>query len=295
MDFWKLYIVALTPVLKVLFIAAVGAFLAHDRFDILRGNARKHLNTVVHAIKCSSKIFIGAALGWLGHIHAWSIVYNIVRIYSRKNNDKSHPNDIMDQLESECKVPDEQAKVPEKPNIMKQLKILADKINLKVLFAPSSVGAIIGLIIGVVPLFRKLLIGDNAPFRVVKDSVATLGEACIPAMILLIGSHLVKGLKGFKKQLPLVVGILVIEFIVLPAIGIGIIKGAVHYNLIQPDPLYQFVLLLHYALPPAVLLSTMIQLLGVGESECSVIMVATYSCSAVLLTVWCTIFLWLVL
>lgn len=307
MDFWKLYIVALTPVLKVLFIAAVGAFLAQDRFDILRGNARKHLNTVVYfvftpALICSSlaktltfrslinlwfmplnvllRYIIGAALGWLlnritkvphhlhglvlgccaaanlatlpliivpaickerskpfgdvdvcsqnglaytslsmalGHIHAWSIVYNIVRIYSPKNNvvkvdestinketngenlskcsamvtfkDRSHPNDLMDQLESECKVPDEQAKVPEKPNIMKQLKILADKINLKVLFAPSSVGAIIGLIVGVVPQFRKLLVGDNALLHVVQDSTVMLGDASVPAMILLVGDR----------------------------------------------------------------------------------------------------------
>ncbi|KAJ1415394.1 Membrane transport protein [Sesbania bispinosa] len=390
MDMWELFLVALMPVLKLLLITAIGAILALDRFDILRGNVRKHLNIMVYfvfapALICSNlartitlrSLFMlwflplnvlirntaGIALGWLlvkiirvphhlhglvlgccaaanlgslpliivpaickerakpfgdvdvcsrrglayaslsmalGHIYAWSIVYNIVRIYSPKTNvikvdesivnkeidpenfskcstkslvmaeDMSQPNnDGKDALEIECKVSDGKEMVvllyvPEKPNIMKKLKILADKINLKALLhlqhwervGPTLPYVTCNIEKGV-PLFRKLLIGDNAHFHVVKDSVATLGEACIPAMILLIGSHLVK----------------------------GIIKGAVHYNLIQPDPLYQFVLLLHYALPPAVLLSTMIQLLGVGESECSVIMVATYSCSAVFLTV----------
>ena len=46
MDFWKLFIVALMPVIKVLLITVVGTFLAVDRFDILKENARKHLNTV---------------------------------------------------------------------------------------------------------------------------------------------------------------------------------------------------------------------------------------------------------
>jgi len=47
----------------------------------------------------------------------------------------------------------------------------------------------------------------------------------------------------------------VVRFIVLPAIGIGIVKGAIHFGLIHPDPLYQFLLLLQFALPPAIALS----------------------------------------
>ena len=46
MDFWKLFIVALIPVLKVLLITAVGTFLALERFGILRETARKSMNTV---------------------------------------------------------------------------------------------------------------------------------------------------------------------------------------------------------------------------------------------------------
>lgn len=34
---------------------------------------------------------------------------------------------------------------------------------------------IVGLIIGAVPPFRNLLVGDNAPLRVVEDSVIMLG------------------------------------------------------------------------------------------------------------------------
>jgi len=46
MEFWKLFVVALMPVLKVLLITALGTILAINRFHILGENTRKNLNTV---------------------------------------------------------------------------------------------------------------------------------------------------------------------------------------------------------------------------------------------------------
>jgi hypothetical protein len=74
------------------------------------------------------------------------------------------------------------------------------------------------------------------------------------------------GLKGLGKQLPIVVGIIVVRFIALPAIGIGIVKGAIHFGLIHPDPLYQFILLLQFALPPAVAMSKLFNKLNKKKS-----------------------------
>ncbi|RHN38643.1 hypothetical protein MtrunA17_Chr8g0335421 [Medicago truncatula] len=55
MEFLKLFIVALMPVLKVLLITVLGTFLALDRFDILsRETARKNLNTVSFISSLSS-------------------------------------------------------------------------------------------------------------------------------------------------------------------------------------------------------------------------------------------------
>ncbi|KAE9611218.1 hypothetical protein Lal_00012001 [Lupinus albus] len=277
---------------------------------------------------CYSNALAYASLSMaLGSIFIWSYAYNIVRIYSREPSsitkvdstknavsvaetdpenlskcsteafhsaeDKSKSNDHVKRLEIECTVPNEQ--VPKKEKIMKQLKIIAEKINLKVLFAPCTIGVMVGLIIGVVPQFRKLLVVDHAPLRVVQDSIDMLGDAGIPAMTLLVGANLLKGLKGSRKQVPLIVGITVVRFIALPAIGIGIVKGAAHFGFIHSDPLYHFILLLQFALPPAVAMSTITQLFGAGEGECSVIMLATYSCAAVSLTLWCTFFMWLLL
>ncbi|XP_020235381.1 protein PIN-LIKES 3 [Cajanus cajan] len=421
MVFWKLYVVAFSSILKLLLATALGAFLAQDRLNILKENARKHINAMVYFVFTPALIYssmsntitlksvvmlwfmplsilvtyiAGTVLGWLlikairvphhlhglvlgccaagnlaslplivvpaickeqnnpfgdeavcnrnglayaslsmavGYTYAWSITFNIVRIYSPKISnavkvdestvtpisakgtdpenllkcsdgalvmaeDIAKPNGGMDQPEIECKVVDGQAQVPVKLKIMKKLKILADKINnMKILIAPSTIAVIVGLTIGVVPQFRKLLVGDTALLHVVQDSVTMLGDASVPAMVLLLGANLVTGLKGFGKQLPLIVGIIVVKFIAMPAIGIAIVKGAVYFNLIHHDPLYQFVLLLQFALPPAIVMSTITQMFGTGESECSSIMLGTYSCATVLLTLWCTVFMWLVI
>ncbi|KAI5423336.1 hypothetical protein KIW84_046348 [Lathyrus oleraceus] len=418
MNFLKLFLVALAPVLNTLFIAVIGAVLALDNIGILKKNTKKHLNIIVYFVFTPALLYsslaktitlrslgmlwfmplnillryiIGTTLAWIlakitrvprhlhglvmgccaagnlgslpliivpaickgrshpfgdvdacyrkglaftsltmavGHIYAWSIVYNILRIYSPKINivkfndnkinievnnleniakcsartlttteEKSMSNGCVDRPEIECKViDDEEEKVQEKLKNMKALQILlSDKINLKELFAPALWGAIFGVIVGIVPRLKKVLVTEHAPLHFVQTSAIMLGDACIPSTILLVGANLLNGLKGLRKKIPLVVGIIVVIYIALPTIGICIVKGAVHFNFISSDPLYQFVLLLHYAVPPAVSASTMTQLLGVGQSECSLIMFATYSSAPILLTLWCTVFMWLVL
>jgi len=61
----------------------------------------------------------------------------------------------------------------------------------------------------------------------------------------------VSGLRGSGVQLSLIAGVVVIRYILLPVIGIVIVKGALYFGLVHEDPLYLFVLLLQYALPPA--------------------------------------------
>ncbi|KAL9303609.1 hypothetical protein ACSQ67_020872 [Phaseolus vulgaris] len=418
MEFWKLFVVALMPVLKVLLITALGTILAINRFHILGENTRKNLNTLVYfvfdpALVCSSlaetitlrsvvilwfmpvnillTFVIGSLLGFLlvkltkkswkfaynysskhlckqsgnpfgdvnvcsknalayaslsmalGSVYIWSYAYNLVRLYAPKicneakivensmensmsitKSDLENPSTcskglpvvsvIDDKSQSEDHVKHfeihrtkcDDGKTEELymitnlrvlraqkvEMIMKQLKRLIKKINLKILFTPSTIGAIVGLIIGVVPQFRKLLIGDKAPFHVVEDSIVMVGYACIPSNDFVGWSKSYKSLNGFGKGLPMIVGITVIRCIVLPRIGVGIVKCVVHLGLIHPDPLYEFVLLLRLAVPPA---STITQLFGVGEGECSVIMLATYSCAAVSVTLWSTFYMWLVL
>ncbi|KAE9614557.1 putative membrane transport protein [Lupinus albus] len=153
---------------------------------------------------------------------------------------------------------------------------------------------IIGFIIGVIPQIRNLLIGNDAPLHVIEDSASMLGNAAVPTVTLILGANLLKGLRGTSNP-PLwtVVGIIVVRYIFLPLMGLAVVKGAIYLGLVKPNPLYQFVLLLQYALPPAMNIGTIAQLFGAGESECSVIMLWTYALASVAVTLWSTYFLWL--
>ncbi|CAJ1930730.1 unnamed protein product [Sphenostylis stenocarpa] len=153
---------------------------------------------------------------------------------------------------------------------------------------------IVGFTVGVIPPIRKLMIGRGAPLYVIEDSVTMLGDAAIPVITLIMGANLLKGLKGANTSFWTIVGIVVVRYIILPILGVLVITGAIQLGLVQPDPLYQFVLLLEYALPPAMSISTIAQLFGAGEGECSVIMLWTYVLASVAVTLWSTYFMWLV-
>ncbi|CAH8389950.1 unnamed protein product [Eruca vesicaria subsp. sativa] len=153
---------------------------------------------------------------------------------------------------------------------------------------------LIALGIGLIPTLRKLLIGNTAPLRVIEDSVSLLGEGTIPLLTLIIGGNLLKGLRGPGMHKSVIMGVLVVRNVVLPISGVVIVQGAHHLGLITSEPLYQFVLLLQYVVPPAMNLGTMTQLFESGESECSVILFWSYALASVSLTLWPTFFMWLV-
>ncbi|KAL5752246.1 hypothetical protein ACOSQ2_022753 [Xanthoceras sorbifolium] len=263
----------------------------------------------------------------IGAIYLWSYVYNIVRLYSSKNSEAAKLNstqranpvgegaenlsnsrmgpllplnqcsvkeDCLDHFELDCPLSEGRPKVPFLKRIKQRFQKFATKINLRKLLAPSTIGAIVGFTVGVIPRLQKVLVGDSAPLRVVQDSTALIGEAAIPTVTLIVGANLLRGLKGSRIHLSIIIGIIVIRYIALPILGVGIVKAAIHFGLVNSDPLYQFILLLQFALPPAIQIGTMTQLFGAGESECSVILLWTYAMASVSLTLWSTFFLWFV-
>lgn len=148
--------------------------------------------------------------------------------------------------------------------------------------------------IGLITPLRKLIIGTEAPLRVLQDSVTLVGDGAVPAMTMIIGGNLLKGLRSSGMKMSSIIGVLVARYVLLPMSGVLIVRGAYKLDLVTSEPLYQFVLLLQYAVPPAMNLGTITQLFGTGESECSVIMLWTYSLASIALTVWPTFFMWLV-
>ncbi|CAA3004033.1 uncharacterized transporter YBR287W-like isoform X1 [Olea europaea subsp. europaea] len=257
----------------------------------------------------------------IGAIYLWSYVYNIIRISSSRNSKEVHindlsitksssesstvPSDISSAEVTEPLLSPNQLALPrtrfeEKPQvsfsdkIRQHLDMLLQKMNLKRLFAPSTTGVIAGFVVGLVPQIRKLLIGETAPVHVIQDTALLLGDGAIPAVTLVMGGNLLKGLKGSEIQKSIILGIIIVRYVALPLLGIVIVKGATRFGLVHHNPLYEFVLLLQFALPPAMNIGTMSQLFGAGESECSVIMLWCYALASITLTLWSTLFLWLV-
>ncbi|KAL5557366.1 hypothetical protein UlMin_039602 [Ulmus minor] len=161
------------------------------------------------------------------------------------------------------------------------------------LLAPPTLGAILGFIFGAITFLRKLLVGDDAPLRVIQDSVTLLGEGTIPSITLILGGNLTQGLRSSKLSPLIVIAVVCARYILLPVIGIFIVKGADKLGFLPSDPLFQFVLMVQFALPPAMNISTMTELFDVGQEECSVLFLWAYLVAALALTLWSTAFLWI--
>ncbi|XP_057469023.1 protein PIN-LIKES 1-like isoform X2 [Actinidia eriantha] len=261
----------------------------------------------------------------IGAVYIWSYVYNIIRLSGSKSDeningnvsispeealqeallskDSSRSEDLQEALlskessrsedyEAQARISGDNVTVFGK--IKQHMKNFAEVINLKMLFAPSTIATIVGLLIGVITPLRKIMIGDSAPLRVVESFAVLLGEAAIPSMTLIVGANLLKGLKGSGIGFWAVIGVNVVRYIALPFSGILVVKAAHYFGYVGSDSLYQFVLLLQYALPSAMTIGTITQLFEVGESECSVIMLWNYAVASLSLTLWSAYYMWLV-
>ncbi|KAJ1290203.1 hypothetical protein BS78_02G225500 [Paspalum vaginatum] len=233
---------------------------------------------------------LGRHLRKIGAVFPWSIAYNIVRMTSSQVpiRDGDAGTNQTDVLVSGGIAPNKY-KVPLSEGARWFLSSIAGVLDLKKLFAPSTIAVIVGLILGATPLIKHALIGENAPLRALQDSAGLIGGAAVPSMTLIMGGNVLKGRTKRRKRS----GVVVVRYAALPLLGAALVKqGAAHLGVVQPDPLYQFILLLQYAVPPAMNIGTMAQLFGVGESGCAVIFVWAYALASVAVTAWSAVFLW---
>lgn len=183
------------------------------------------------------------------------------------------------------------AEIPKDESFWHRLVEILAKIK-EELLAPPTLAAILGLIFGATTWLRNLIIGESAPLRVIQDSVKLLGDGTIPCITLILGGNLTQGLRSSKIRPLVIIGIIIIRYMILPAIGIWIVKVANHLGFLPADPLFSYVLMIQFALPPAMNIGTMTQLFDVAQEECSVLFLWTYLVAALALTFWSTIYMW---
>ncbi|XXG60106.1 hypothetical protein AAC387_Pa04g2083 [Persea americana] len=161
------------------------------------------------------------------------------------------------------------------------------------LMAPPTVAAMMGFIFGATPWLKFLLIGASAPLKVIQDSIKLLGDGTIPCITLILGGNLTRGLRVGKLQPPIIISIIIVRYVILPVVGVAIVLVAGEMGFLSKDPLYRYVLMIQFTIPPAMNIGTMTQLFDVGQEECSIIFLWTYLVAAFAITIWSTFFMWL--
>ncbi|CAH1413737.1 unnamed protein product [Lactuca virosa] len=405
MGFWGLLVVASMPILQVLIVSAVGAFMATDYLNLLPSNTRNSLNKIVFVVFTPSLIFAslvetvtfediismwfmpinigitficGGILGWiaiklikpkphlegliiamcstgnfanlllimipaicmddgspfgdhgickakalsyasfsmaLGSFYTWTCTYQMIQASALKYNaikeidkfsnysdqnthllnkqDDDHINTIMPSSSLTSQDTENQCIVKKKDgSISDQLVEIIKKI-VEQLLAPPTLGSFAGLIIGAIPWIKNLLVGEKAPLRVIQDSMTLLGDGTIPCLTLILGGNLTQGLKKASVGPTIIITIMIVRYLILPVVGIGVIKMATNMGLVPVDPLFRFVLLIMFALPPGVNISTVAELFGVGQEECAMLMMWTYLAAAFALTTWSSVYMWI--
>nr|AAM60930.1 unknown [Arabidopsis thaliana] len=392
MGFWSLLEVASMPVIQVLFMSLVGAFMASDRCKLFPVEARNSMNKVVFVLFAPALMFanlaqtvtlediiswwfmpvnmgltflIGGLLGWLvvkilkpppyleglivatcsagnmgnlpiilvpaicdedkspfgnrsvcrtvglsyasfsmalGGFYIWTYTFRLIKgsamkVQAIEESEKIAIKSSNSDLEADHKThllgapEDKENKVvKEETGFWRKGVDFLHEI-LEELLAPPTLGAIIGFIFGAVRWLRNLIIGDDAPLRIVQSTAKLLGDGTIPCMTIILGGNLIQGLRSSAVKPMVVLGIVCARYIAMPIIGIGIVLTAANLGFLPADPLFQYVLMLQFTLPPAMNIGTMTQLYNVAQDECSVLMLWTYLVAILALTVWSTIFL----
>ncbi|KAK6793382.1 hypothetical protein RDI58_006835 [Solanum bulbocastanum] len=239
----------------------------------------------------------------VGGFYIWTYTYHLIRSSSLKfkaikaENALKKPNmDLLDANEKSHLLQhddteNQMSKVCEVSSWSKIARTL-NKI-VEELLAPPTIAAILGLIFGSITWLKNLIIGSNAPLRVIQDTVKVLGDGTIPCITLILGGNLTQGLKKAKVKPMIIIAVVFVRYIFSPLLGIFVLKAASKFGFLAADPLYKFVLMIQYTLPPAMNIGTMTQLFDVAQEECSVLFLWTYLAAAFALTIWSTIFMWL--
>ncbi|CAL0313094.1 unnamed protein product [Lupinus luteus] len=160
------------------------------------------------------------------------------------------------------------------------------------LMSPPTIATFFGFLFGGVKSLRNLIIGQDAPLKVIQDTIQLLGDGTIPCITILLGGNLTQGMQSSSMQPLILISVVIARLFILPAIGFYVVRAAANFGYLPEDPLFQYVLVMQYAMPPAMNISTMAQLFDVGTEECSVILLWSYGASTITLTIWSTFLIW---
>ncbi|EOY04376.1 Auxin efflux carrier family protein isoform 1 [Theobroma cacao] len=160
----------------------------------------------------------------------------------------------------------------EKGKIKKFLVLVYEKLKLKQIFQPPIIASILAMVLGAVPVLKRLIFTTDAPLYFFTDSCIILGEAMIPCILLALGGNLVDGPGSSRIGLRTLVAIIIGRLCLVPPAGLGIVTLADKLGFLPAnDKMFRFVLLLQHTMPTSVLSGAVANLRGCGKEAAAVL------------------------
>ncbi|XP_004249020.1 protein PIN-LIKES 6 [Solanum lycopersicum] len=161
-----------------------------------------------------------------------------------------------------------------KEKVKQFFKFLYETLKLKQLIQPPIIASIIAIIIGCVPVLKRLIFTSDAPLYFFTDSCLILGDAMIPCILLALGGNLVDGPGPGSSKIGLktTVAIVFARLCLVPPTGLSIVMLADKLGFLPADDkMFRFVLLLQYSMPTSILAGAVANLRGCGKEAASIL------------------------
>lgn len=177
------------------------------------------------------------------------------------------------------------------PRVVSKITIVAEQTPIKHILQPPTIASLLAIIVGMIPQVKSFVFGDDAPLSFVTDSLQILAGAMVPSVMLILGGMFAEGPNDSKLGSRTMIGIIVARLFVLPLLGFGIVNLADKLHcLVHGDQMYQFVLLLQYMTPSAILLGAIASLRGYAVSESSALLFWQHICALFSLSLYLVIY-----
>jgi len=143
---------------------------------------------------------------------------------------------------------------------------------LKEIFNPPLIAGIISIVVGLIAPLQSLFFGQDAPLaNSVTLAIKSLGNCCIPMVLVTLGSRLGKGpvhktnkavMKGWVYTCTIVFNLLLLPFMIS-----GIVVFMSKYNVIPHDPVMHLAIMFEAAAPTATNVMTLAIYTGNFEQD----------------------------
>eukprot|EP00903_Cladosiphon_okamuranus_P017870 g16445.t1 len=177
-----------------------------------------------------------------------------------------------------------------------KLKSIASGTAARKILSPPIMACLAGLMIGLSPPLRWLLMREGAPLGPMWAAFSNLTAAYTPSGVLVLAGSLSNCPRGkwFTKdtgKTMLAVGMA--RWLLLPLVTSGLLFGGVKYGLVPQDPMLLLVLLIESCMPSAQNSVIMLQVVGLQDAagRCARMLCTLYLMSIVPVSILLTVFI----